>query len=119
MNSPLFARYNSQALRFSAQFSDPSGPILSLELQENADSVSQAISAYIAERTSRIESLQDDPPLQQYVQQVLHQKAEGTFLWVALVVKELEDVDSYDVRQVVDDVPKSLHELYARMVGPN
>ncbi|EAQ84838.1 hypothetical protein CHGG_08852 [Chaetomium globosum CBS 148.51] len=51
--------------------------IVSLELRENADSVSQAISAYIADRTSKISSLLNDPPLQQYVQRVLHQKAEG------------------------------------------
>lgn len=53
---------------------------------------------------------------QEYVQEVLHEKAEGTFLWVALVVQELEDVDSWDVRQVVDDVPKRLDDLYARII---
>ncbi|KAK0751649.1 WD40-repeat-containing domain protein [Schizothecium vesticola] len=95
---------------------DVSQSILSLELQENADSISNAISAYITERTSQIESLQDDPPLQQYVRQVLHRKAEGTFLWVALVVQELENVDSWKVRKMVDDVPKGLDDLYARMI---
>ncbi|KAM7220964.1 NACHT domain containing protein, partial [Rhypophila decipiens] len=90
--------------------------ILSLELQENAESVLQAIGAYITERTSRIESLQSDASLYEHVCQVLHQKAEGTFLWVALVINELENVDSWDVREVVDDVPKGLDELYARMM---
>lgn len=90
--------------------------IVSLELRENADSVSQAISAYIADRTSKINSLLNDPPLQQYVQRVLHQKAEGTFLWVALVVQSLKNNDNWNVRQVVDDVPKGLDQLYARMI---
>lgn len=58
---------------------DGSQSILSLELQENAESVSQAIDAYIAERTSQIESLQNDPSLE-YVKQALRRKAEGTFL---------------------------------------
>ncbi|KAK0643034.1 hypothetical protein B0T16DRAFT_175398 [Cercophora newfieldiana] len=95
---------------------DDSQSILSLELQENTKAVSQAVDAYISETTSGIKSLQDNPPLQRYVQQVLRQKAEGTFLWVALVVQELENVGSYEVRQVVDDVPKGLDDLYARMV---
>lgn len=35
---------------------------------------------------------------------------------MALVVQELADVDSWDVRQVVDDIPKGLDDLYARMI---
>lgn len=52
----------------------------------------------------------------EYVQEVLQKKAEGMFLWVALVVQELQDVDSWDVRQVVDDVLKDLDDLYTRMI---
>ncbi|KAJ5379592.1 Vegetative incompatibility protein HET-E-1 [Penicillium cosmopolitanum] len=89
--------------------------ILSLELQENTDSVSEAIGVYISDRISKLESLQDNPD-REYVQRALEKKAEGTFLWVALVVQELEDVDSWEVRQVVDDIPKGLDDLYARMI---
>jgi hypothetical protein len=89
--------------------------ILSLELQENADLVSGAISAYISDRISNTESLRDNPD-REYVRQVLHEKAEGTFLWVALVAQELQDADSWDVRQVVDDVPTGLDDLYARII---
>ncbi|KAJ5100119.1 Vegetative incompatibility protein HET-E-1 [Penicillium argentinense] len=95
---------------------DDSQSILSLELQENAESVSVAIAAYISDRIAELESLQDDDTLLEYVRQILQEKAEGTFLWVALVVQELQDVDSWDVRQVVDDVPKGLDDLYARMI---
>lgn len=75
-----------------------------------------AIGAYISDRIAELESLQNDDTLLTYVQQTLQEKAEGTFLWVALVVQELADVDSWDVRQVVDDVPKGLDDLYARMI---
>ena len=75
-----------------------------------------AIGAYISDRIAELESLQDDDTLLEYVQQTLQKKAEGTFLWVALVVQELQDVDSWDVRQVVDDVPRGLHDLYSRMI---
>lgn len=90
--------------------------ILSLELQENVESVSLAIGAYISDRVTELESLHDDVTLREYVRQTLQKKAEGTFLWVALVVQELQDVDSWDVRQVVDDVPEGLNDLYARMI---
>ncbi|OQE41123.1 hypothetical protein PENCOP_c005G02539 [Penicillium coprophilum] len=90
--------------------------ILSLELRENAESVSGAIAAYISSRIAELESLQGDQNLFKYVQQTLEEKAEGTFLWVALVVQELQLVDSWDVRQVVDDVPTGLDDLYARMM---
>jgi hypothetical protein len=90
--------------------------ILSLELQENAESVALAIGAYISNRTAELESLQDDDTLLEYVQQTLQKKAGGTFLWVALVVQELEYVDSWKVRKVVHDVPSGLDDLYARMI---
>ncbi|KAJ5438136.1 uncharacterized protein N7458_009134 [Penicillium daleae] len=64
--------------------------ILSLELQENAEAVLLAIGAYISNRLAELECLEDDDTLREYVQQTLHKKAEGTFLWVALVVQELQ-----------------------------
>jgi hypothetical protein len=90
--------------------------ILSLELQENAESVYLAIEAYITNKTAGLESLWDEKNLLAYVQQALQKKADGTFLWVALVVQELEHVDRWKVRQVVNDVPKGLNELYERMI---
>jgi hypothetical protein len=95
---------------------DDSQSIMSLELQENAESVSLAIGAYISNRIAELESLQDDDILLEYVQQILQKKAKGTFLWVALVAQELEDVDIWKVRQVVNDVPRGLDDLYARMI---
>ncbi|KAF3392416.1 hypothetical protein F1880_008930 [Penicillium rolfsii] len=90
--------------------------ILSLELQENAEAVLLAIGAYISNRLAELECLEDDDTLREYVQQTLQKKAEGTFLWVALVVRELQGVDSWEVKQVVDDVPTGLDDMYARMM---
>jgi hypothetical protein len=95
---------------------DDSQSILSLELQENAEAVSLAIGAYISNRIADLKSLEEDDILRQYVQQTLQKKAEGTFLWVALVVRELQGVDSWEVKQVVDDVPTGLDDMYARMI---
>jgi hypothetical protein len=88
---------------------------LSLELRQNAESVSQAVDMYINQKVSELELLRDDNARRQRVRQILHQKAGGIFLWVALVVEELETVQSWDVQQVIDEVPEGLDELYGRM----
>jgi hypothetical protein len=95
---------------------EPSQSIIILEDNKNMEYISQAINTYIISKTSQVESLQDDSLLQDYVRQVLQDKAEGTFLWVALVIQELEKVDSWRVRQVVDNAPQGLDDLYARMI---
>jgi hypothetical protein len=66
---------------------------------------------------SRLESLQDDILLRDQVRDTLRQKANGTFLWVALVVHELNSTKSWDVLQAVEEMPTKLHELYDRMLN--
>jgi len=86
---------------------------LSLELKENAEQVSRAVDVYIDDKLSCFQSLQDDG-LRDRVRDILRRKANGTFLWVALVVQELERPESWDPLQVV---PTNLHQLYDRMVN--
>jgi hypothetical protein len=88
---------------------------LSLELKQNADQVSHAVDVYIDDRLSRLESLEDNS-LRDQVRDILRQKANGTFLWVALVVQELERPESWDPLQVAEEAPPGLHQLYDRMV---
>ncbi|KAL8364978.1 hypothetical protein RB595_004001 [Gaeumannomyces hyphopodioides] len=85
---------------------------LRLEQLDNAELVSHAIEKYIDNKTAHIKP----PPLQDHVQKVLRQKADGTFLWAALVVQELGRAKLREVQRVVDEVPKGLDELYARMI---
>ncbi|KAK4172256.1 hypothetical protein QBC36DRAFT_223078 [Triangularia setosa] len=91
---------------------------LSLELKANAMQVSHAIDAYIDDKLSGLASLQDDPPLMNQVRDILHQKANGTFLWVALVIQELskDDVESWHALQIVEEVPPGLDKMYDRML---
>ncbi|KAF2681103.1 hypothetical protein K458DRAFT_310374 [Lentithecium fluviatile CBS 122367] len=88
---------------------------LSLELKENAEQVSRAVDVYIEDKLSRLDSLQDDG-LRDRVKNILRRKANGTFLWVALVVQELEGPESWDPLQVVEEAPPGLHQLYDRMM---
>jgi len=88
---------------------------LSLELKQNAEQVARAVEVYIDEKLSYVDSL-EDATLRSQVREVLRQKADGTFLWVALVVQELEKPESWNPLEVVEEAPVGLHQLYDRMV---
>jgi hypothetical protein len=89
--------------------------ILSLEIRENAEHVSNAVNAFIDMRLSTIDSLQDEG-LRNQVRKVISGKADGTFLWVALVIQELEKPESWDPLELVEEVPSGLDQLYDRMM---
>ena len=58
----------------------------------------------------------DDSALQETVRGQIYAKASGTFLWAALVLKELESVESWDVLDVLQDMPPDLEPLYDRIL---
>ncbi|KAF2192930.1 HET-domain-containing protein [Zopfia rhizophila CBS 207.26] len=89
---------------------------LSLELKQNAEQVSRAVDVYIDDKLSRLDSLEDNS-LRDQVRDILRRKANSTFLWVALVVQELEEPESWDPLQVVEEAPPGLHQLYDRMMN--
>ncbi|KAK0734728.1 heterokaryon incompatibility protein [Lasiosphaeria miniovina] len=98
---------------------------LSLKLKANVMQVSHAINMYIDDKVSNLEPLQDNTlledgiPLKDRVRDILRSKADGTFLWVALVVQELggEDIESWHVLQIVEEVPLGLDGMYDRMLN--
>ncbi|KAK3942581.1 vegetative incompatibility protein HET-E-1 [Diplogelasinospora grovesii] len=87
-----------------------------LSLEVNAKLVSHAIGVYIDYNVSRLVSIQHDKAMQDQVRDQIRRKAGGTFLWVALVFKELHDVLSYDILNIVDEVPPDLYPFYDRMM---
>ena len=46
----------------------------------------------------------------------MHQKSDGTFLWVALVIEELRQVLGVDMLEVLEDMPSGLTLVYDRMM---
>jgi len=56
--------------------------------------------------------------LQHFVEETLHEKAEGTFLWVALACHELRKsaVRAIDTRSILQELPSDLRLLYERMM---
>ncbi|KAI9676686.1 MAG: hypothetical protein M1829_003005 [Trizodia sp. TS-e1964] len=89
---------------------------LSLELKENAEQVSKAVDTYIDYCVSRLEPIKNDKSLQDQVRDKIRQRANGTFLWVSLVLKELKQVEAWEILGVVDEVPIDLKEVYGRMM---
>ncbi|KAL9572069.1 hypothetical protein ACKAV7_003786 [Fusarium commune] len=94
---------------------DTSRARLSLELKHNAECVSQAVDTYIRHSVSQMPKIQDDQGLQDELCAVIQQKANQTFLWVSLVIKELNDMESWEVLQTVDKIPSGLKKVYGRM----
>jgi hypothetical protein len=91
---------------------------LSLELRQNAECVSRAVDTYIEHCLSKLQTLQgdDNEPLRTKVRVAMRQKASGTFLWVSLVAKELEEAQTWEVEQILDDTPSDLKGVYRRML---
>ncbi|RBA10996.1 hypothetical protein FPRO05_14321 [Fusarium proliferatum] len=50
------------------------------------------------------------------VRNILRDKADGTFLWVGLACKELENIPSKEAVKVLQRVPKDLHSLYKKLL---
>ena len=90
---------------------------LSLEISQNAEQVSRAVNAYIDHKVSELQSLQDNIEERDRVRDIMHRKANGTFLWVSLVIQELRTANSWEVLQVVEEMPEPLEELYSLMMG--
>jgi hypothetical protein len=88
---------------------------LSLELDRNAGQVARAVDTYIDNKLSGIETLEDEG-LREQVRDELRRKANGTFLWVALVMQELGKPESWDPLAVVEEAPAGLFQLYDRML---
>lgn len=90
--------------------------ILSLEVKGNASCVSEAVDAYIKHSISCLMSIQDDHGVQEDLRRSIQHKANGTFLWVSLVMKELEKVEVWEMMEVVEEMPVALAALYQRMI---
>ncbi|PTB65061.1 WD40 repeat-like protein [Trichoderma citrinoviride] len=98
---------------------DAEGVILSLEL--NATVVAAAVDAYISEKASKIKLFTKNKQLRDEACNVIREKANGTFLWVAIVFQQLQRMRiSYGGLSALMDrlngLPKDLTALYDRML---
>ncbi|PNP54495.1 hypothetical protein THARTR1_05052 [Trichoderma harzianum] len=80
---------------------------LILELKHNAEQISMSIDEYINHHIQGIDALKDDEQLQTKTFDMLKSKAQGTFLWVALVVDQLHNTDHWRVEDVLEEDGKA------------
>ncbi|KAK0706075.1 pfs domain-containing protein [Lasiosphaeria miniovina] len=68
----------------------------------------------IEERTRRRDYTD---PVKEQVNDILREKAQGTFLWVGLPYEELGDIFSKDAVQTLQTMPRGLDALYEKSLG--
>ncbi|KAL4754366.1 hypothetical protein BDW72DRAFT_190228 [Aspergillus terricola var. indicus] len=50
------------------------------------------------------------------IEQILEEKADGTFLWVGIACSELEDIPSWKAVAALQELPRGLHSLYSNLL---
>ncbi|PTB49390.1 hypothetical protein M431DRAFT_500173 [Trichoderma harzianum CBS 226.95] len=115
----ILSSRNWANIRESLEDAGAEGVNLSLEV--NATVVAAAVDTYISYKASKIPLLKQDSELTEEVCNLVREKANGTFLWVAIVFQELQHMNiHYDDRESVlerlNGLPKDLTELYDRML---
>ena len=94
------------------------GKQLHTSLELNSSHVTRAVANFIDLKIKQLAALKSySQELQKDIGEVLYEKAEGTFLWVALVCKELEKVRAQKAKLHLRSFPAGLEPLYARMLS--
>jgi hypothetical protein len=79
------------------------------------------IELFIGERLSKLgKNVPDFDIVKEEVRQILVKGAEGTFLWIGLLMQDLERSDletAAEVRDFIPSVPSGLKPLYSRLLG--
>ncbi|KAJ5874626.1 uncharacterized protein N7529_003056 [Penicillium soppii] len=90
------------------------GTKLSLELNET--SMDEAVATFVNHKVQELtEKKKYNHKIRDAVSQHLLSKANGTFLWVALVCKELTNVSRRHVLKKLEEFPSGLDKLYERI----
>ena len=90
---------------------------LHTSLELNSQHVARAVTCFIDSKVKVLADLKSyASELQVFVRKTLLEKAEDTFLWAALVCKELTKVRQQKVKSLLKKMPKGLIPLYERML---
>lgn len=91
---------------------------LKLDLEFNQEAVSASVNSFIESRVKWLAKRKKfDQETKDIVQEYLSLKSNGTFLWVALVCKELVNVERWEVQEKLKEFPPGLTDLYKRMLN--
>ncbi|KAL7819908.1 hypothetical protein V8C26DRAFT_393741 [Trichoderma gracile] len=91
-----------------------------IDLESNDRHVADSVDAYVRAKIQQLNLLQDNEDFRTRLHRVIIDKSNGTFLWAALVFKELEELRTYDddaeILELLQEIPSGLIALYDRMV---
>lgn len=91
------------------------GEATQLSLESSGKSISEAVNAYIDSKVTKLEQRLGLSTMERIVGE-LRTRSGGTFLWVAIVCKELESAQDYEVMEILQEMPTGLNELYRKLV---
>lgn len=94
-----------------------SGIKMVLEIRENANHITQAVDAYIDFQVHKLRSMSYHDPQRVQVRDILREKANGTFLWVALAIEEVQKSEPWDILDDLKKLPPGLDNLYKQMLS--
>ncbi|KAH0499720.1 hypothetical protein TgHK011_006895 [Trichoderma gracile] len=99
----------------------PDAQGVNLSLEVNAAVVADAVDAYISEKASKVKLFNRNDHLREEAFKLIKEKANGTFLWVAIVFQQLQRMKFLDgglsaLMERLNELPKGLTELYDRML---
>ncbi|OQE21964.1 hypothetical protein PENSTE_c011G07970 [Penicillium steckii] len=89
---------------------------MQVSLELNSEAVSNAVRYYISYRVEELSLLQRyGENLKRDIETGLTEKAQGTFLWVSLVCKKLENVCRDEVLSTIESLPQGLPAFYDKI----
>lgn len=89
---------------------------LHLDLTNNQEDMAIAVEYYIDSKVGTLQALSDDGEKREEVKITMREKAADTFLWVALVIQQLEKANKLDVLFVLKIIPFGLEGVYGKMI---
>ncbi|KAJ6114794.1 hypothetical protein N7486_000572 [Penicillium sp. IBT 16267x] len=85
-------------------------------LELHSQQFSEAIRTYIASKVAELNRRHRYPDeLRKKIETILNDKSEGTFLWVSLACKRLENVHRDETLDAIQQLPPGLRSFYDRM----
>ncbi|KAL2818955.1 hypothetical protein BJX63DRAFT_429025 [Aspergillus granulosus] len=112
----IISSRNRDDIEQELEFGDKETKLI-LELNAHHISTGNAVAAYIDDRVSRLKALQHNGTLLEQVKEQLLQKSNGIFLWVALVVQEMQKCPHLAAMvELLEKTPQGLTPLFNQIL---
>ncbi|RTE83479.1 hypothetical protein BHE90_001900 [Fusarium euwallaceae] len=85
---------------------------------DNEENVNEDVKTFVSSRLKALARIPGFDDIRSRVEKALLEGAEGTFLWVSFVIKELSrKTTCVEILDTLQALPKGLHPVFARMLG--